>query len=140
MELRCLNCNQSFVEKDKYCNNCGQKTAIKELNFWTIVSDFFSNLFNVEAKIWRTFRDIWIPAKLTNAYISGKRVTYYNPIRIFIISLFTFFALYLFNIKSYIDKVDYVILFKVEDVPLDFEINFSSSRHERMISLQTNRV
>ena len=32
------------------------------------------------------------------------------------------------------------ILFKIEDVPLDFEINFSSSRHERMISLQTNRV
>ena len=33
-----------------------------------------------------------------------------------------------------------VTLFKVEDVPLDFEVNFSSSRHERMISLQTNRV
>jgi len=55
---------------------------------------------------------------------------YYNPIRIFIVSLFTFFALFLFNIKNYIDKVDNVILFKVEDVPLDFEINFSSSRRK----------
>jgi len=109
MERKCLNCNHLLAKKDKYCNNCGQKTAIKALNFWTIISDFFSNLFNVEAKIWRTFKDIWVPARLTIAYISGKRVMYYNPIRIFIVSLFTFFALYLFNIKNYIDKVDNVM-------------------------------
>ena len=106
MALSCLNCNQPINKSTNYCNNCGQKIAIKDLNFWSIVSDFFTNLFNLDAKIWRTLRDIWIPARLTIAYISGKRVMYYNPLRIFIICLFTFFALFLFQIKDSFDEIN----------------------------------
>lgn len=96
----CLNCNHSFSENENYCTNCGQKTTIRPLSFWQIVRDFFANLFNFEAKIWRTLRDIWIPGKLTKAYVAGKRQRYYNPLRIFVIVLFAYFALYIFELKS----------------------------------------
>mgnify|MGYP000489018866 CR=1 FL=1 len=102
----CLNCDQELLREAKHCSNCGQKVALQNLSVWSIVSDFFSNLFNIEAKIWRTFRDIWKPAMLTTAYISGKRVMYYNPIRIFIIALFTFFALYIFSINDTFKSID----------------------------------
>ena len=112
----CLNCDQELLREAKHCSNCGQKAALQNLSVWSIVSDFFSNLFNIEAKIWRTFRDIWKPAMLTTAYISGKRVMYYNPIRIFIIALFTFFALYVFSIKDIFKAIDDTFKIKKHEV------------------------
>ena len=102
----CLNCGQSFDDGNKFCNHCGQKTNIKVVSFWNIIRDFFSNLFNIDNKIWQTLKDIWIPANLTKAYIEGRRVKYYNPLRIFIIVLFTFFGFLLLYNKSEISKVD----------------------------------
>ena len=112
----CLNCDQELLREAKHCSNCGQKVALQNLSVWSIVSDFFSNLFNIEAKIWRTFRDIWKPAMLTTAYIAGKRVMYYNPIRIFIIALFTFFALYVFSIKDIFKAIDDTFKIKKHEV------------------------
>ncbi len=116
MPQACLNCDQELIVNAQHCSQCGQKVKIQHLSFWSIVSDFFSNLFNVEAKIWRTLRDIWKPARLTIAFISGKRVMYYNPIRIFIITLFTFFALFLFNIRDSFQSIDATVNSKKQEI------------------------
>lgn len=116
MPQACLNCDQELIANAQHCSQCGQKVKIQHLSFWSIVSDFFSNLFNVEAKIWRTLRDIWKPARLTIAFISGKRVMYYNPIRIFIITLFTFFALFLFNIRDSFQSIDATVNSKKQEI------------------------
>ena len=97
---QCLNCNENFNDADKYCHHCGQKTILKNLSLYSIVKDFFSNLFNFETKIWRSLKDIWIPAKLTNAFVQGKRSQYYNPIRFFLLILFSFFALFLSSLET----------------------------------------
>ncbi len=89
---------------------------LKNLSMWSILKDFFSNIFNIETKIWRTFRDIWKPAALTNAFISGKRVTYYNPIRIFIIALFSFVALFLYNIKDDFQSIEETFMTKKYEI------------------------
>ena len=47
-----------------------------------------------------------MPAKLTKAYIEGQRVSYYNPTRIFIISLFTFFTLFVLQVSTGLDQLD----------------------------------
>lgn len=103
---KCLNCDQDFLSEAKYCLSCGQRTNIRPLSFWQILRDFFANLFNFEAKIWRTLRDIWIPGKLTSAYVGGKRQTYYNPLRIFVIVLFSYFALYVFQMKQTLSEIN----------------------------------
>lgn len=113
---KCLNCNQEILPKSIHCIYCGQKVMLKNLSMWSIFKDFFSNLFNIETKIWRTLRDIWKPAKLTNAFISGKRVTYYNPIRIFIIALFSFVALFLYNIKDNFQSIEETFMTKKNEI------------------------
>ena len=96
----CLNCGTTILENSKFCSLCGQKSTIRSLSFWNLVKDFLSNFFNLETKIWRTLRDIWIPGKLTREYVQGKRVSYYNPIRIFVVTLVSFFTLLLFMIND----------------------------------------
>ncbi len=102
----CLNCNDPWEKGEIYCSSCGQKTKVPNLNLWTLITDFFQNIFNIEAKIWKTLKDIWIPAKITMAYLHGQRVTYYNPIRIFLISLFALFGLILYISGNEIDKAN----------------------------------
>jgi hypothetical protein len=104
----CLNCEKKISKKDKFCGYCGQKTAHSTLSLWSIIATFFSNLFNIETKIWRTFRDIWIPSKLTKAFVQGKRIGYYNPLRIFLIVLFAFFTLFLLQVKEDIDNLNQI--------------------------------
>jgi hypothetical protein len=116
MPQHCLNCDHVLIADAQHCSQCGQKVVIRQLSFWTIVSDFFSNLFNFETKIWRTLRDIWIPAQLTIAFVSGKRVSYYNPIRIFIICLFAFFALYLYNINDSFNSIEETVNSKKKEI------------------------
>ena len=96
----CLNCDQPISLENKYCAHCGQKTAIGRLSVISLIKDFLSNLFNLENKIWSTLRDLFVPAKFTLAYIAGKRINYYNPLRIFLVVLFTFFTLFLLNIRA----------------------------------------
>ena len=102
----CLNCQSQINFSEKYCSTCGQKTKVSALSILSIVKDFLSNLFNVENKIWSTLRDIWIPGKLSLAYIEGKRAQYYNPIRIFLIVLFTFFTVTLLTINEKIQGLN----------------------------------
>jgi len=102
----CLNCNDPWVQGEIYCSSCGQKTKIPNLNLWSLIKDFFQNLFNLDAKIWMTLKDIWVPAKITSAYLHGQRIKYYNPIRIFLISMFALIALILYITGSQIDKTN----------------------------------
>ncbi len=97
---KCLNCDHPFSSEDKHCRQCGQKTKFNKLRFSSLVKDFFSNLFNLENKIWNSLKDIWIPAKLSLAFIAGKRVIYYHPLRIFLVVLFSFFTLFLMQIRE----------------------------------------
>lgn len=100
----CLNCNDPWVQGEIYCSACGQKTKVPNLSLKILITDFFQNLFNLDAKIWMTLKHIWVPAKITKAYLHGQRVTYYNPIRIFLISLFTLVALVLYISNNEIEK------------------------------------
>jgi len=102
----CLNCNDPWEKGEIYCSSCGQKTKVPNLNLWTLITDFFQNIFNLEAKIWKTLKDIWTPGKITLAYLHGQRVTYYNPIRIFLIALFALIALILYITGNQIDKAN----------------------------------
>lgn len=101
----CLNCNEPISQSIKYCPACGQKTELLPLNFFNIIRDFISKFFNVENKLWTTLKDIWIPAKLPIAYISGRRKPYYHPIRLFLFILFGFFAAFLFYMNDSLESV-----------------------------------
>jgi hypothetical protein len=97
LEKTCLNCNH--LVQDRFCPNCGQENTETRKSFHHIFSHFFKDLTHYESTFWRTlFNLMFKPAALSKAYMSGKRLYYLNPFRLYIfISFITFFMLSVFS-------------------------------------------
>jgi len=83
----CLNCASPLVEKASYCSDCGQKRITGKITFRSMIAEFFSATFNLDNKIFRTIRDIFVPGKLSIAYFKGQHKRYLHPIRFFLVML-----------------------------------------------------
>jgi hypothetical protein len=102
----CLNCGH-VVEK-RFCPNCGQENVQVRKNFYHLFVHFFEDLTHYENAFWRTIKNlITKPGALTNEYLSGKRMSYLAPIRLYIfISFVTFLSINLLPDESDIVKID----------------------------------
>lgn len=91
--IKCLNCEQTLQEKHNYCPNCGQENTNNEVNIGLLLREFTSNVFSFDSRFAHTIKPfLFNPGKITEAFISGKRVFYANPIRWYlVISIFHFF-------------------------------------------------
>ncbi len=89
----CLNCRH-VVEK-RYCPNCGQENSESRKTFYHLFTHFFEDLTHYENAFWKTIRNLLFrPASLTREYLSGKRMSYLAPVRLYIfISFLTFLLL-----------------------------------------------
>ena len=89
----CLNCNH-VVEKN-FCPNCGQENIETRKTFHHLFVHFFEDLTHYENAFWKTIRNLILkPASLTKEYLSGKRMSYLAPFRLYIfISFATFFLI-----------------------------------------------
>lgn len=88
----CLNCGYDLSLADNYCPQCGQRNDDNNLTFWEMVKEFFSNYFSFDSKFGKSIRPFFLqPGKLTNQFNEGKRVSYVNPIRLYIIISFIYF-------------------------------------------------
>ena len=78
---------------------CGQENTDRNVSFKDLTREFFNNYLSFDSKFGRSIKPFFInPGKLTSEFISGKRVNYANPIRLYLIlSLFFFFILSKFN-------------------------------------------
>lgn len=83
----CLNCNHELGAEDLYCPSCGQKVHDSKLTVWSLISEFFAGLFNLENGFYRSMRYIAWPGYLTTEFMQGRRKKYLNPIRLFVVSL-----------------------------------------------------
>jgi hypothetical protein len=74
----CKNCGHSF--EGKYCNHCGQKANVKRFMLRNLHDEFIHGFFHVHHGILFTIKELFIrPGISIRGYISGKRVTYFNP-------------------------------------------------------------
>ncbi len=89
----CLNCN--FVVENKFCPNCGQENSETRKTFHHLFLHFFEDLTHYENAFWKTIKNLLFkPAALSKEYLSGKRLSYLAPVRLYIfISFITFFLL-----------------------------------------------
>lgn len=92
----CLNCRH--VVEQKFCPNCGQENSDSRKTFHHLFVHFFEDLTHYENAFWKTIRNLLFkPATLTKEYLSGKRLSYLAPIRLYIfISFITFLVIALF--------------------------------------------
>ncbi|XOV94662.1 MAG: DUF3667 domain-containing protein [Bacteroidota bacterium] len=96
---KCLNCGTKVLPTDNYCPKCGQENRDFQLTFRELLNDFFHNYFALDSRFGRSFKPFFLkPGFLTIEFMKGKRMTYANPIRLYlVISVIHFF---IFSINS----------------------------------------
>ncbi|MDN3672568.1 DUF3667 domain-containing protein [Flavobacterium branchiarum] len=94
----CLNCRH--VVEQKFCPNCGQENTDTRKTFHHLFIHFFEDLTHYENAFWRTIKNLLFkPSALTKEYLSGKRLSYLAPVRLYIfISFVTFLLIAMFPV------------------------------------------
>lgn len=92
----CLNCR--YVVENRFCPNCGQENIDIRKTFHQLFIHFFEDLTHYENAFWKTIKNLLFrPATLTKEYLSGRRLSYLAPVRLYIfISFITFFLIGIF--------------------------------------------
>ena len=105
----CLNCNHVVAER--FCPNCGQENTDTRKTFYHLFVHFFEDLTHYENAFWKTIRNLLFkPAALTKEYLSGKRLSYLAPVRLYIfISFVTFLFINVLTSSEDIEKEETAI-------------------------------
>ncbi len=101
---QCFNCNTPLPSEAVYCLTCGQKHTTGRIKLRNLVGDFMAEQFNLDSRIFNTFKAIFIPGKLTEEFFLGKHKTYSSPLRLFLITAVLFasvLAVQLFKDKDF---------------------------------------
>ena len=88
----CLNCDAPIT--GAFCSNCGQAVIHSKLTIWQLLGQFFSSTFNYDGRLIRSIKTLFLhPAALTQAYISGKRRQFVNPVQFYLFSSAIYFLI-----------------------------------------------
>ena len=104
----CQNCAQMLDRNTNYCPVCGQENDDKIISFNIILNEFVSTFFALDNSFLRTLKPFLLnPGYLTNQFLLGKRRSFANPIRLYLImSIFYFFVIGLFGSKVLVADED----------------------------------
>ncbi len=116
-EKNCLNCGTTVV--GKYCHNCGQENIEPKESVWHLISHFFNDVTHFDGKFFTSLKDLLLrPGFLSKEYMLGRRMSFLNPIRMYLFTSFVFFLIFfsLYKVdenivvvginKDNIDKID----------------------------------
>lgn len=132
----CLNCN--YVVENRFCPHCGQENTDTRKTFHHLFVHFFEDLTHYENSFWKTIRNLFFkPAALTKEYLSGKRLSYLAPVRLYIfISFVTFFLIFVFpNGDGSVD--DYVNANQTKTVTIT---DANGKTHDSLISSKKVKI
>ena len=103
-EKNCLNCGS--IVPERFCSQCGQENTEPKESFGYLLGHFFEDVTHYDSQLLTTLRDLIIkPGFLTRQYNEGKRLSYLNPIRMYIFISAVFF-LVMFSQKKEEKKTD----------------------------------
>lgn len=86
----CLNCG--FVVEERFCSRCGQENTEPKESIGHLIGHFFADITHFDSKIFITLKDLVLrPGFLTREYMTGRRLQYLNPIRMYVFISAVFF-------------------------------------------------
>jgi Protein of unknown function (DUF3667) len=92
-EKDCLNCGT--IVQGKYCHVCGQENIVPHESFWSMLRHFFADITHFDGKFFSSLAIlIRKPGFLSSEYISGKRNSYLNPVRMYVFTSALFFLVF----------------------------------------------
>ena len=97
----CLNCGAEIT--GRYCSACGQENIEPKQTVWHLIHHFFSDITHFDGKFFVTVKDLFVrPGFLSKEYMIGRRVSYLDPIRMYIFTSAIFFLIFfsLFDVRN----------------------------------------
>lgn len=90
----CPNCGAEV--HDKFCAACGQPAHLHR-TLGHMIEEFLHGILHFDTRAWRTLPLlVFRPGTLTREYIHGKRARYISPLAMFLLIVFTMFAVFAF--------------------------------------------
>ena len=103
----CRNCGYVMPEQANYCPACSQRNTTGKINVIEFLKEALSNLFNIDAKFFKTLFSFAFPGRLTNNFFQGKHQSFASPIRLFFITIVIFLAALSWSVQDYEMEADY---------------------------------
>ena len=89
---QCDNCYT--VLQGNFCHQCGQEKKHYIRHVGGVVTEFFGEFSNWDARVWRTLLPLWFrPSFLSRRYVAGHRVPYVPPLRLYLFTSIIAFIL-----------------------------------------------
>jgi hypothetical protein len=86
----CENCGAQL--QGHWCAQCGQPALDYRRSFRHVIADLLNEFLNWDSKFFATIALlIFKPWRLTNEFLTGKRVRYANPLRLYLLASILFF-------------------------------------------------
>lgn len=90
--IRCKNCDAALL--GRYCVNCSQAADVHVPTTKELAHELLEGLTHSDSRLWRTLTTLWFkPGKLTEEFVTGRRVAYLPPFRLYLIVSILFFLL-----------------------------------------------
>lgn len=95
----CLNCGKHVA--DRYCSHCGQENVAPHETFGHLIKHFVSDIFHYDSRFLLTLKYLFTrPGFLSREHRLGKRVSYVNPINLYLFTSFILFFIYMTWLKQ----------------------------------------
>src|SRR5215831_6749639 len=86
----CENCGAEL--QGHWCAKCGQPAIEYRRSFRHVLADLLNEFLNWDSKFFTSIALLIAkPWRLTNAFLAGKRVSYVNPLRLYLLASILFF-------------------------------------------------
>ncbi len=87
---QCLNCGTTLT--GRFCHQCGQLDFDFRRSFWSMLHDALESLFHVDGRFIRSVIELlFIPGRLTRAFLLGRRASQVPPLRFYLFITLLFF-------------------------------------------------
>jgi len=98
----CKNCENNF--EGKFCNNCGQKSNTKRVNFNYLINEISTSFFQVNHGIFFTIKELTLrPGKSIKDFLNGKQKQHFKPLAFVLLTSTIYIVIaYLFGEKTYL--------------------------------------
>ncbi|TMI86564.1 MAG: DUF3667 domain-containing protein [Bacteroidetes bacterium] len=92
-EKDCLNCGSNV--QGKFCHICGQENVEPKETFFGMATHFFNDITHFDGKFFTTLKDlVTLPGFLSAEYMRGRRMSYLNPVRMYLFTSAIFFLIF----------------------------------------------
>lgn len=98
-EKDCLNCRTDVV--GRFCHRCGQENIVTHQSFWSLTKHFVYDILHFDGKFFHTIGYIFSrPGFVARQYAEGKRMSYLDPIRMYLFTSAIFFLVF-FSVNKF---------------------------------------